>query len=38
LTADTSDIFTDPEGKQPGKREKQEQEIEYEKEKESDIT
>ena len=31
--ADTSDTFTDPEGKQPGKREKQEQEIEYKKEK-----
>jgi len=38
MMADTSDIFTDPEGKQPGKRDKQEQEIEYKKEKESDIT
>ncbi len=34
LTADTLDILTDPEGKQPSKREKQKQEKGYKKEKE----
>jgi uncharacterized protein YcbX len=35
LTADRSHTLTDPEGRQPGKREKQKQEEEYKKEKES---